>query len=90
MRISLEEVKALQNESVKFVRVAGEYRFCSLDQKHKTLLQPEETALSAGLIVIDEDTFNMPGRLSTTLWVGADKYDGERLAMLLAPRLRQS
>lgn len=77
--------KRLRNSNlIKFVRVAGEYRFCTPDQNHSSLVGEGEKALSAGtLSIYPGGRFKISDRWSMTLKVGADEYDHQRLALTL-------
>jgi len=70
-------------EAYKFVRVNGQYRFLHLGlhcDTHKSLVQPGETAESAGTIsLISDDEWKFLDTFSTSLKVGVKEDDEERL-----------
>lgn len=66
---------------VKFVRIGDEYRFCSTYTDHDALVQPNETAKSAGFVSYDtgvngQKTFKLLDRSSMTLKLGPSEEDG--------------
>ncbi len=77
--------KSLRNSNlIKFVRVAGEYRFCEHNQNHSSLVKDGEKALSAGTIsVYPGGRFKISDSWSMTLEVGSDEHDHQRLALTL-------
>ena len=82
-----EDLQDVRCDSIKFVRVAGEYRFCGSMANHKSLLKKGEKALSAGFIhlTISGDGarhFRVSGH-SSTLKVFPDDHEEDRLALIL-------
>lgn len=81
--LTIEEVKKL--DLVKFVRVAGEYRFCYNYNNHCDLVELGEIPLSAGVISIysNNKKFKFCNSWSSTLKIGVDQNDDSRLSLLL-------
>lgn len=68
----------------KFVRVKGEYRFCSLEDEHKSLVQGWEEAESAGTIAVFDEFWRFGAfNYSTSLRMGTDSLDQEKLTDII-------
>ena len=65
---------------MKYVRVAGEYRF---GEEHKELVNQGEKALSAGFIIITNRGFKVLTTPSMSLGIGPDALDSARLELVL-------
>ena len=89
MRMSIEEIKAIECDMVKYARVAGEYRFCSIENQHTILVDKDEKALSAGTITIYKDCWKFCDQHSITLNIGTDKHDEARLIMVLGKKYKE-
>jgi len=89
MRISIEDVRAIKCDMIKYVRIAGEYRFCPIEDKHTTLIDKGEKALSAGIIAIYKDCWEFRDQYSLTLNIGTDKHDEARLIMVLGKKYKE-
>lgn len=53
----------------KFVNVGNEYRFCDTIDSHCSLVNPGETAVSAGTIVLYKNKMIIENSYSTTLGI---------------------
>jgi len=82
-----EDLQDVEYDTVKYVRVAGEYRFCGIMTNHRELLKDGEKALSAGFVHLatrgdSSRCFRISG-YSSTLKVSPDDHDEERLTLIL-------
>ena len=62
----------------------GEYRFCSLYQDHKSLLDKGDKVVSAGMIAINAWVWSRIGGKSESLNIGPAKDDEKNIVTLLA------
>lgn len=86
--IKLDDVRNIKCSTIKFVRVAGEYRFCEVEEQHRSLVKPEEKALSAGIIAISNGYFKLQSGWSFGLDVGVDEHEEERLELVLKKKYK--
>jgi len=81
-KLTVEE--ALNLPMVKFVRVAGEYRFCDVHKQHSSLIGCGLKALSAGTLTIKPNIIKITEGTSWSLGgVSADTNDPARLGIIL-------
>lgn len=70
--------------SYKFVRVKDEYRFCPIEGEHNSLLNQGEEAESAGNISVFDEFWRFGAfNYSTSLKVGSDSLDQEKLTNII-------
>jgi len=81
-RLTVEEV--LKLPKAKFVRIAGEYRFCDVGEQHSSLIGCGLKALSAGTITIKPKLIKITEGTSWSLGgVCSDTNDPARLGIIL-------
>lgn len=79
--MTIQEIKALSYGIVKYVRIGNEFRFGDINQtEHRSLVQPNETAISAGYFAFDNESkiFKVYG-LSMSLSLEPADDDKERI-----------
>jgi len=79
--------EALALPVVKFVRIAGEYRFCDVEEQHSSLVGCGLKALSAGTLKISPKKVEIIEGTSWSLGVNADSNDPSRLEIILGRKV---
>jgi hypothetical protein len=86
--LTVEQVKAGHGTAVKFVKVAGLFRFFSYYFNHTEAVGKEEQATAAGLLTIEPGCVRMAESYSSTLRIGCSADDEDELVRVLGVAIK--